>query len=93
MVTPEGGDDPATTDVVEEAEAAEIDDIASILGSDGEVWQVEIIPVAGMETTVALADDSDLVGSVTLTVKTKAAQAAGTSTPTPGDISGTRDRK
>ena len=56
------------------------------MGTDGKTWEVEITPVAGKPTTVALAADSDIgMGSVKmLTVKTKAQQAA--DMPTAGDI-------
>ena len=89
MVTPV--DDPATTTVVEPI--PEVGTPAAVLGTDNKKWQVEITPVKGMATTVALAEDSDLgMGSVSmLTVKTKAAQAAEGETPTPGAITAAYD--
>ena len=86
MVSPY--DDP-DDDADDDEEEAEIGDIAAVLGTDGKMWQVEITPVKGMATTLALAEDSDLgMGSVEmLTVKTKAAQAADASADDPtGDV-------
>ena len=54
MVTPMDDPDTSTVD-----DAAMIGDIAAVLGSDGKKWQVQITPVAGEATTIALASDSD----------------------------------
>ena len=89
MVSPY--DDPDDDDDDDEEEA-EVDEVNAVSGTDMKIWTAVITPVEDEETTVALADDSGVgMGSVTaLIVKTKADQAADTSTPTPGDISGTR---
>ena len=87
MVSPVGGDDPATTDVVEEAEAAEVSDVNAVSGTDMKKWTAVITPVEDEETIVALADGSGLgMGSVMpLKVKTRAAQDADDEEPTAGD--------
>ena len=92
MVTPM--DDP---DTMEEEDAAMVGTPAAVLGTDNKTWQVEITPVMGMATTVALAEDSDLgMGSVSmLTVKTKADQdsdADAMKPGTPGDVDATLSR-
>ena len=80
MVTPM--DDPDTADV-EEA-AAEIGAISVVSLSDNKKWEVEITPVKGMDTTIALAATSQLGMGTTkaLTVKTKAGQTP----PTAGTL-------
>ena len=68
MVTPMDDPDTTTTE-----DAAMVGTPAAVLGSDNKMWQVEITPVKGMATTIALAKDSNLgMGSVAaLTVKVK----------------------
>ena len=84
MVTPMDDPDTSTVD-----DAAMIGDIAAVLGSDGKKWQVQITPVAGEATTIALASDSDIgMGTAAaLTVKTKDVQDTETpGTPLAGDV-------
>ena len=84
MVSPYDDPDDDTDDDDEEAEVSEVNAVSN---TDMEMWTATITPVAGMTTTVALAEDSNIgMGSVTaLTVKTKAAQDADAEEPTAGD--------